>query len=124
MRNEQGYIFFSTLIILSFLLVVIVNSINLFVTEKSFADKSESIYTIDHLLFLAKVDTVTILQQEESENAGILIYEKGNVVYNIELIDEEQVKVSLYASDKFDGMGRAHFIYHLSKNKVMKWSEI
>lgn len=124
MRNEQGYIFFSTLIILAFLLVVIVNSINLFVTEKSFADKSESIYTIDHLLFLAKTDAVTMLQQEESEDAGIFLYEKGNVTYNIELIDEEQVKVTLYASDEFEGMGRAHFIYHLSEHKVMKWSEI
>lgn len=128
MRNERGYIFFSTLIVLSFVIFVMVNSIHLYVTEKNFADKSKSIYIIDHLLFLAKADAVMVLQQEESANNGVFIYDYGSVVYDIAAFDAEQVKVSLYAheesAEKSKGMGSAYFIYHLTENKITKWSEV
>lgn len=124
MRNEQGYVFFSTLIILSIVLVITVNSINLYVTEKSFVDKTESMYIIDHLLFLAKMDASNILKEEESEDAGVFLYEKGNVVYTIELVGLEQVKVSFIAFGNKGGKGQAYFLYNLSENKITKWSEI
>ena len=124
MRNENGYVFFSTLIVLSIILVIIVNSINLFVAEKSFADKTESMYMIDHLLFLAKIDASNILREEESDDAGVFLYENGNVVYTIEFVSLEQLKVSLIAFGNQGGKGQAYFLYNLSENKITKWSEI
>lgn len=123
MRNERGYVFFSTLIVLSMVLIIIVDSIHLFVSEKSFADKTESIYIIDHLLFLAKADAVNLLKEEESENAGMFLYENGNVVYTIELANLEEVKVSFVAFGSAGGKGQAYFQYNLSENKITKWSE-
>lgn len=123
MRNERGYVFFSTLIVLSMVLIIIVDSIHLFVSEKSFADKTESIYIIDHLLFLAKVDAVNLLKEEESENAGMFLYENGKVVYTIELANLEEVKVSFVAFGSAGGKGQAYFQYNLSENKITKWSE-
>ena len=124
MRNEQGYVFFSTLIVLSVVLVIIVNSLNLYATEKSFADKTESMYMIDHLLFLAKNDAPNFLKEQESDDAGVLLYENGNVVYTIELVDLEQVKVSFIAFGNKGGKGQAYFLYDLSEEKITKWSEI
>ena len=124
MRNEQGYVFFSTLIVLSIVLVITVNSISLYVTEKNFADKTENMYIIDHLLFLAKMDASNILKEEESDDAGVFLYENGNVVYTIELVGLEQVKVSFIAFGNKGGKGQAYFLYNLSENKITKWSEI
>ena len=124
MRNEQGYVFFSTLIVLSVVLVIIANSLNLYASEKSFADKTESMYMIDHLLFLAKIDASNFLKEQESDDAGVLLYENGNVVYTIELVDLEQVKVSFIAFGNKGGKGQAYFLYDLSEEKITKWSEI
>lgn len=124
MRNERGYVFFSTLIVLSIVLIIIVDSVNLFVTEKRFADKTESVYIIDHLLFLAKIDAANILQEEESEDAGMFLYENGNVVYTVDLVDENLVKVSFIAFGNEGGKGQAYFLYDLSESKITKWSEV
>lgn len=124
MKNQQGYVFFSTLIVASIVLLFIVKSIDLFVTEKQFAGKAESMYIIDHLLFLAKVDSTTILQEEESANTGTFLYEHGNVSYNILAVDEELVRVSFVATGYRGGKGEGYLLYNLVENKMVKWSEI
>lgn len=124
LKNQGGYVLFPTLIVLSLILVLISTSIDAFVTEKRFEKEIESKLMTDHLLLLAIDDSSDFLRSNmRIGEDGILYYEKGDVYFRIESVNEENIGVLLYASSIKGGKAEASYVYNLNNSQISSYSE-
>lgn len=123
--NESGYVIFPALIVLTLIIMLIVLSVEAFVTEKRFNKEVASKLMTDHLMLLAKNDAKDYLHNDLKQGEdGILFYENGDVYFRIEMKTDEEIKVLLYASSRKGGKAEASYIFNIKEEKVSKWFEI
>jgi competence protein ComGG len=125
MKNEKGYIYPVTLLLIFFLILIFHHQIDVLLLEKMFFRETEELYVLDNIMTLGVEKVVDELEElgENVETTGTISYPHGTFQYWIMPVTTEESFVTVICTTSAKRKYRANFYYHFGEKKIKNWME-
>jgi uncharacterized ion transporter superfamily protein YfcC len=125
MKNEKGFIFPTTMVLVLFCLLIITHISTTLISEKKFFSETEQYYVLENLMQLAveqslsEIKNGTVKPNEPSNKNTI----NGSFSYSVSEISPSIYEVQLSCISTKKREYTAKYQYDLAKNEMIVWSE-
>jgi competence protein ComGG len=130
MKNEKGFILPTTIVISFLFFLVFTHQLDLYMSEKRFYKEVEEQYQLEMILNMAVddiIEEIEALKEEEtltSSYSAWLYYPNGQVRYQVVLLTEDMVQITMYCQTTKGRKYNARFIYDFVERKRSEWNRI
>ncbi|MGM0874241.1 MAG: competence type IV pilus minor pilin ComGG [Bacillota bacterium] len=125
MKNDKGFIFPTTMVIVLFCLLIVAHISNALISEKQFYSKTEQYYILENLMQLAvdqslvKIKNGTAITNEPSKTNTL----NGSFSYTVKEISPSIYEAQLTCKTNENAEYTALYQYDFTKNEMILWSE-
>ncbi|RFU66777.1 hypothetical protein D0469_16800 [Peribacillus saganii] len=125
MKNERGSVLPLVMILASVFLVMAISAAELYISEKKFHKETKEKLVLDHLIRLATEELLLELQNTEEADTsdGIYFYPNGDVYYQLNKLNEDELLIVLFGSTKGERKAEVKFRYSLLGKNMIEWIE-
>jgi hypothetical protein len=125
MRNEKGFIFPTTMVIVLFCLLIVTHISISLISEKRFYSETEQYYLLDNLMQLAVDESLFEIQNGTAKinDATVINTINGSFTYIINEITPSIYEAQLSCISTKNKQYTASYQYDLIKNEMIVWSE-
>jgi competence protein ComGG len=125
MRNEKGFIFPTTMVIVLFCLLIVAHISTSLISEKQFYSETEQYYLLDNLMQLAVDQSLFEIKNRTAKinEATVTNTINGSFTYVISEITSSVYEVQISCESPKNKQYTASFQYDLKINEMIVWSE-
>jgi uncharacterized ion transporter superfamily protein YfcC len=124
MRNEKGFIFPTTMVIVLFCLIIVAHISTSLISEKQFYSETEQYYILENLMQLAVDQSLLDIKNgTTSTNESSTNTINGSFTYTIKEISPSIFVAQLTCKTNENKEYTAAYQYDLTKNEMIEWSE-
>ena len=123
MKNEKGFILPYTLMVTFLVFFVIFSSVQIYLSESKYLQETKGYYLKNSMIGLAMRTLIEQMENHHFLDRGMILFEEGNVSYQIEPIDDLRYRITLVTITSFGQQIKNQLLYDQSKKRISKWVE-